>query len=151
MTDAPYRSAPARPCPGCNQPLTVQGSTFACSARACGEWLPAALLRALVVAENTGEVLSFEGFRDPVARCPDCRHEMEGWIWSNAVFRRCTRHGVWLEMWARTAFHAQLAANDEREKVILALADSLGSADGRLELARRLISLERRVAELEKK
>lgn len=151
MSD-PYRSQPSRPCPLCGMSLIQHDATYTCS-KGCGEWLPQPLLRALTVAENVGEVLSFSGFKDAVAACPECRTEMEGWIWNNAVFRRCGRHGAWVEAWARTKFRANLAADDEREKQIRELAERLRSDDpaGRLELARRILALERRVELLEKK
>ncbi len=140
-----------RTCPQCSSPLQPQGSALVCSQRACGEWVPASALRGLVVAENVGEVTTFLGFPEPQLRCCDCRKEMEGFVWNQAVFRRCPKHGAWVESWVRARFHALLAADDERERVIRALAESLSTEEGRLELARRILSLERRVSSIENK
>jgi len=148
----PYRSATTRPCPSCNAPLIAHEASFLCD-RACGEWLGGehAALRAVSLATDSGELLSFEGFKDPVANCPECAAELEGRIWNNAVFRRCARHGVWLEEWARARFHKQVDAESPRERTILELAERMRTDEGRFEIARRLLALERRVELLEKK
>lgn len=151
MSD-PYRSATSRPCPSCNAPLIAHEASFLCD-RACGEWLDGEhpSLRVVSQANDSGEVLSFEGFKDPIAKCPDCAGELEGRIWNNAVFRRCARHGVWLEEWARARFHKQIAAASPREQTIAELAARMRTDEGRVEVARRLLALERRIELLEKK
>jgi Zn-finger nucleic acid-binding protein len=148
----PYRSASPLPCPSCKAPLIAREGSFLCD-RACGEWLDRehASLRAVSLANDSGELLSFEGFKDPIASCPECAAELEGRIWNNAVFRRCARHGVWLEEWARARFHKQVAAASPRERTILELAERMRTDEGRLEIARRLLALERRVELLENK
>jgi len=148
----PYRSAAPLPCPSCSAPLISHEGSFLCD-RACGEWLDRehASLRAVALAGDSGELLSFEGFKDPIAKCPECDDELEGRIWNNAVFRRCPRHGVWLEEWARARFHKQVAATSPRERTIAELAERMRTDEGRLEIARRLLALERRVELLETK
>ena len=150
MSD-PYRSSATRPCPGCSAPLIAHDASFLCD-RPCGEWLPVdhEELRALDLAGASGELLSFEGFKAG-AKCPDCAVELEGRIWDNAVFRRCSRHGVWLEDWARARFHTKVAAESPRERAIVELAARMRTEEGRVEIARRLIALERRVELLETK
>ncbi len=151
MTD-PYRSAAPRPCPSCQAPLIAREDSLLCD-NACGEWLDGdhPSLRAVALAAESHELLSFEGFKDPVAKCPECALELEGRIWNNAVFRRCERHGVWLEEWARARFHKQVAIASPVERAIAELAIRLRTDEGRLEVARRLTALERRVELLEKK
>ncbi|MFN0245864.1 MAG: hypothetical protein ACKV2T_03080 [Kofleriaceae bacterium] len=157
MTD-PYRSAPRRVCPSCHETLVANGSTFLCD-RGCGEWAMDPL-RVVLGAEAVGAVLSFEGFRDPSAKCPDCQIELDGRIWDDAVFRICRKHGVWLEGWARTRFHETIATQAEKLQRVATvvddidvreLAERLADPTARFEIARRLIALERRLAELEKK
>ena len=151
MSD-PYRSAAPRPCPSCQAPLIAHHASFLCD-RACGEWLDRehASFRAVSLAHDSGELLSFEGFKDPTAKCPECAAELDGRIWNNAVFRRCARHGVWLEEWARARFHNQVAAASPRERTIVDLAERMHTDEGRLEIAHRLLALERRVELLENK
>lgn len=160
MSD-PYRVAPTRPCPGCGEALAPADRTLLCD-RGCGEWVIGEPLRVVLAAEAVGAVLSFEGFKDPVAKCPDCATLLDGQIWGNAVFRICRRHGVWLEAWARVRFHTTVATHGERlhrvsgdvdDQAVRDLADRLRSDDpnARLELARRIIELERRLERLEKR
>lgn len=157
MTD-PYRSAPVRACPSCGEPLVAHERSFLCD-RGCGEW---ALdpMRVVAGAEAVGALLSFEGFKDPSAKCPDCGVELDGRIWGDAVFRMCRKHGVWLEGWARARFHKTVAIHAEKlqrvaidvdDTDVRELAERLADPHARFEIARRLIALERRLAELERK
>jgi len=154
----PYRSAPLRPCPSCNEPLVAHERTFLCD-RGCGEWATEPV-RVVLGAEAVGAVLSFEGFKDPSAKCPDCKTELDGRIWGDAVFRICRKHGVWLEGWARARFHKTVATHAEKlqrvatdvdDTDVRELAERLADPAARFEIARRLIALERRLAELERK
>lgn len=148
----PYRSAAPRPCPSCQAPLIAREASFLCDG-ACGEWLDREhpSQRVVSFANDSGELLSFEGFKEPTAKCPECATELEGRIWNNAVFRRCPRHGVWLEEWARARFHKQVATESPRERTIVELAERMRTDEGRLEIAHRILALERRVELLENK
>ncbi len=160
MSD-PYRSATTRPCPSCGSPLTANTGTFVCD-RGCGEWAVGEPFRVTRAADAVGELLTFEGFKDPVAKCPDCTAKLDDRIWDEAVLRLCSRHGVWLESWARPQFHKtvataakrlQSAAGDLDDEAVHALAERLRTEgpSALLHLARRLIALERRVELLETK
>ncbi|MBA3456110.1 MAG: hypothetical protein H0T42_23630, partial [Deltaproteobacteria bacterium] len=127
-------------------------------------------LRTVRAADTIGELQTFEGFKDPTAKCPDCSGTLDDRIWGEAVFRLCRRHGVWLESWARARFHKTLAAATKRlqsaaadlgdgavhdldDQAAYELADRLRAKDpsGLLDLARRIIALERRIELLESK
>ncbi len=160
MSD-PYRSAAARPCPTCGHALTANAGTFVCD-RGCGEWAIGEPFRAVRAADAVGELLTFEGFKDPTAKCPDCAATLDDRIWDEAVLRMCSRHGVWLEAWARPRFHRtvadkaerlQPAAGDLDDEAVRELAERLRTEgpSGLLHLARRLVALERRVNALETK
>ena len=145
----------------CGNALSANAETFLCD-RGCGEWVVGQALRAVRAAEAIGELLTFEGFKDPIAKCPDCADVLEDRIWGEAVLRMCSRHGVWLESWARPRFHKTLAterdrrnpvASDVDDEAVYALAERLRT-DGPaalLHIARRNITLERRVEQLETK
>ena len=160
MSD-PYRSAAARPCPACGTALTANAETFVCD-RGCGEWAVGEALRVVRAADAVGELLTFEGFKDPIAKCPDCGGTLDDRIWGEAVLRLCGRHGVWLESWARPRFHKTVATEGERlqpaagdldDEAVHVLAERLRTEgpSALLHLARRIITLERRVEQLENK
>ena len=158
MSD-PYRSAAARPCPACSNALTADDETFVCD-RGCGEWAVGQALRVVRAADAVGELLTFEGFKDPTAKCPDGSGTLDDRIWGEAVLRLCSRHGVWLESWARPRFHRTVGSESERlqpaageldDESVLALAERLRTEgpSAWIHLARRIIALERRVEQLE--
>lgn len=143
MSD-PFRTGLELPCPSCQQPLLI-GDPQVCP-RGCGEWIDAKLLEGCDLGG---------GWAERGAPCVYCKRPMEYVSWNWVVFDRCPQHGAWLEEAQRAVFHAflerraGLAASEppriEPSPEELEL-DRLVNAPR--ELARRVLALERALAEL---
>jgi Zn-finger nucleic acid-binding protein len=141
---APYRDAAVQvACPRC-------GETLADNRDRCGEWIAMPDLEGIPLDE-LGKFDQVKPLRaEPMpATCPLCHHEMEPRFWSDALFDVCALHGVWVDDDHRDPFAARLASIRAREREVDELAERLATPDGRREIARRLIALERRLSRLE--
>jgi hypothetical protein len=150
----PYRSSGGNlPCPRCGDALLLSGTSFVCG-RDCGEWLEPSSLRDLPLGGDLG-VRQEGGPGAPPSplSCPRCGRPLDARAWGYALFEQCAGHGVWLAARFRSAFHMQVAAAIEEEREITALAARIDAAspEGRRELARRILAIERRLAALERR
>lgn len=154
MTSDPYRTPDALECPRCHAALVLEQETTHVCPSGCGEWLEIEAL----AGDQLGE--SWPGRGGPCARC---QKPMEYLTWGKLVSERCTVHGVWVPALHRAAFHEQVLVEREREaerqrarEVRRGVEDAIVDlvvtelADPR-ELARRIVALEREVAELKKR
>lgn len=141
-------------CPRCGDPLLVSNGAQLCG-RGCGEWIGIAALRDLSLGDELAgpNVRRRTSFAYVTGACVTCGRAMEARSWANALFEMCSAHGVWLDARFRPAFHQRLAEAAERERAARELADRLAAATpaDRLDMARRIVALERRVAELERR
>jgi hypothetical protein len=141
VTGDPYRDGAVPACPRCGELLGAE--------HACGEWIPAASLAGIPLAE-LGKFDQVKPLRaEPIpAMCPACHQEMEPRFWSDALFDLCT-HGIWVDAEHRKHFHARLAIVHDQNRQLDELAERMETIEGRREFARRLLALERRVARME--
>lgn len=169
--EGPYRQSQGVTCPACATVL-LDGKDGARSCpRGCGEWFARR-----VVDERWGHTVTIDG--DPrlkwrvggtPAPCPVCKQKMTRVVHQAWQSQRCDDHGVWFVRDARAQFERELAddiavflrgrdAVDRERRDAAALEATLAELLERVAtgdriamraLARRLLALEARVAELE--
>lgn len=150
MTD-PYRTGFDLVCPVCAGALLL-GETAVCPA-GCGEWFEPGEL-----ADGVG--MAWPGRGGPCARC---KQRMEYLSKDDLVVERCKNHGVWIAATSRHPFQMWLADQPRRQAVEAAarsaarerhaaeeaeIARVVAAISDPRELARRIVALERAIAEL---
>ncbi len=118
----------------------------------CGSWISAEVINTLLprdfadgARENPYRVEAFG-----IVRCPRCKTllvDLYAGIKPLVSFARCAEHGVWIDCETRLELLAAYATLIEEDKEIRDEVDALADVEPR-ELARRVVRLERKVAEL---
>ena len=157
----PYRSAGGLTCPRCNTSLVEDNDAFVCSL-GCGSWLPRALVDRLVgsrplVVLCMQDVAWAEEPLEPT-HCRVCARKLDALYpivrdGKSLSIGVCRDDGVWLQRASRSDFLDAFAAAARRERNIVEIMAALRTADDASlrVVAMRIVALEEKLAELEKK
>jgi hypothetical protein len=157
----PYRSAGGLTCPRCNTSLVEDNDALICSL-GCGTWLPRALVDRLVGSRPLVVLCtqSFGAAEEPfeVTHCRVCARRLEALYPSvndhkSLAIGVCRDDGVWLQRASRSDFLDAFAAAAKRERNIVEIMAALRTADDASlrVVAMRIVAVEEKLAELEKK
>jgi Zn-finger nucleic acid-binding protein len=160
----PYRDADVLlPCPRCASSLARDdaGKRMTCL-DGCGD-----LITPQGLQEMLGDAVRFARtssmwWKSKATECPVCKVAMHALMAGDAEIYRCAEHGVWLDRGSspladqvaalqRSALSAAEEAKATFDRQVLRLVDGLVRKDASiaLEVIRRLLDAERRIAELE--
>ena len=157
----PYRSAGGLTCPRCSTSLVEDNDAFVCSL-GCGTWLPRTLVdrlvgsRPLVVLCMQDAAWADEPFEP--SHCRVCTRRLDALypIVRDAkalAIGVCRDDGVWLQRATRVDFMDAFAAAARRERNTVEIMAALRTGDeaSLRVVAMRIVALEEKLAELEKK